>query len=154
MTITLTSAALPQGGAIPRRYTCDGENLSPPLAWTGIPDGARSLLVVLDDPDAPGGVFRHWAAYNIPPDWNGLEAGYGPETLEPGFAQAINDFEKPGYGGPCPPTGDAPHHYHFRVSALSDEIKGAGPGATCLEVQTLARPLVLAFAELVGVYGR
>ncbi len=154
MTMTLTSPAFAQGGEIPEAYTCDGENLSPPLAWSGVPAGTRSLLLVCDDPDAPGGVFHHWAAYDIPPDWTGLEAGYGPETLEPGFHQAINDFGKPGYGGPCPPPGHGPHHYHFRLSALSEPITGAAPGASCVEVMTLARPVILEFVELVGVYGR
>ena len=154
MTMTLTSTAFAQGGAIPVAHTCDGADLSPPLAWSGVPEGTRSLLLVCDDPDAPGGIFHHWAAFNIPPDWTGLAEGYGPESLEPGFRQAVNDFNKPGYGGPCPPKGDHPHHYHFRLSALSEEIVAAGPGATCLEVQTLARPVVLDFVELVGVYAR
>ena len=154
MTMTLTSSAFAPGGRIPADHTCDGADLSPPFAWSGVPAGTRSLLLVCDDVDAPGGIFRHWAAFDIPPAWTGLEAGYGPETLEPGFRQAINDFKKPGWGGPCPPEGDAPHHYHFRLSALFEPIVGAAPSATCLEVQTLARPLVIDFVELVGVYGR
>lgn len=154
MTMTLTSAAFAQGGAIPRPYTCEGANLSPPLAWSGVPAGTRSLLVVCDDPDAPDGIFHHWAAFNIPPHWGGLEEGYGPETLEPGFRQAINDFGRPGYAGPCPPPGDPPHHYHFRLSALDQELVAAGPSAGCVEVMQLARPHVLAFVELVGVFGR
>jgi hypothetical protein len=154
MTMTLTTTALPQGGEIPRTYTCDGADRSPPLAWSGVPVGTRSLLLVCADPDAPGGVFHHWAAFDIPPQWTGLDEGCGSETVEAGFRQAVNDFNKPGYGGPCPPKGDRPHHYHFRLSALSEEIVAAGPGATCLEVQQLAQPAVLAFVELVDVYGR
>jgi len=154
MAMKLTSTAFQQGGTIPRAHTCDGENLSPPFAWAGVPAGTASLLIVCDDVDAPRGIFRHWAAYNIPPDWTGLAAGYGPETLEPGFMQAINVFGRPGYGGPCPPPGDSPHAYHFRVSALSEEIVSAAPSASCLEIQTLARPMVLGFAELIGFYGR
>jgi Raf kinase inhibitor-like YbhB/YbcL family protein len=101
MPLTLKSPAIPAGGTIPRKYTCDGENISPPLEWSGVPANARSLLVVCDDADASGGVFQHWAAYNIPPDWTGLIEGYGPETLERGgFQQAINGFNKPGYAGP------------------------------------------------------
>jgi len=154
MALNLTSPAFDQGGTMPRRFTCDGENVSPPFAWSGVPEGVRSFLFVCDDPDAPGGVFHHWAAYNIPADWRGLAEGYGPESLEEGFLQAVNDFEKPGYGGPCPPRGDQPHAYHFRLSALDSEIVSAGPGATCVEVVALARPHVLQFVELVGYYGR
>lgn len=154
MTLTLESTAFDQGGTIPEKYTCDGSNLSPPLAWSGVPEGTRSFLLVCDDPDAPGDVFHHWAAYNIPPDWTALRKGFGAESLEEGFLQAVNDFGKPGYGGPCPPAGHGPHHYHFRLSALSEPSLPAAPGATCLEVIILARPNVLAFVELVGLYGR
>lgn len=154
MTLTLTSPAFPQGGTIPRKFTCDGENRSPALAWSGVPEGARSLLLVCDDPDAPGGVFHHWAAYNIPADWTGLKEGYGPETLENAFRQAINDFGKPGYAGPCPPKGHAPHAYHFRLSALGTRLDSPASSARCVEVIALAQPYVIAFVELVGYYGR
>jgi len=154
MTLTLTSPAFAQGEVIPKAHTCDGENRSPAFAWGGLPAGTLSLLLVCDDTDAPGDPFRHWAAYNIPADWSGLEAGYGPESLEPGFLQAVNDFGKPGYAGPCPPRGDRAHAYHFRLSALDDWITAAGSGARCLEIQRLARPMEIAVAELIGVYGR
>jgi hypothetical protein len=154
MAMKLSSPAFGEGETIPAEYTCDGGNRSPAFIWGGIPDNTISLLLVCDDPDAPGGIFRHWAAYNIPPDFPGLEAGYGPESLEPGFMQAVNDFGKPGYGGPCPPKGDKPHSYHFRLSALSDRIESAAPGATCEEIQRLARPMVIDFVELIGFYGR
>ncbi|WP_372892504.1 YbhB/YbcL family Raf kinase inhibitor-like protein [Rhodosalinus sp.] len=152
--LALTSPDFGSGETIPARFTCDGENLSPGVRWTGLPEGTRALLLVCDDPDAPGGTFRHWAAWGMDPAAGGLDAGYGPATLEPGFRQAINDFGKPGYSGPCPPEGDAPHAYHFRLSALSEPIAGAAPDASCEEVAALARPHVIAFAELVGVYGR
>jgi Raf kinase inhibitor-like YbhB/YbcL family protein len=154
MAMTLTSPAFEQGGTIPKRHTCDGENRSPVFAWSNVPNGAQSLLLVCDDPDAPGGVFHHWAAFNIPADRTGLEGGYGPETLEKGFRQAINDFGKPGYAGPCPRKGDAPHAYHFRLSALDTVLVSAAPSASCVEVITLARPHVIEFVELVGMYGR
>jgi Raf kinase inhibitor-like YbhB/YbcL family protein len=112
------------------------------------------LLLVCDDASAPGGIFQHWAAYNIPPDWTGLREGYGPETLEVGFCQAINDFGKPGYGGPCPPHGGPPHAYHFRLSALSDPINVAGSDATCDEIKRLAALYEIEFVELIGFYGR
>jgi hypothetical protein len=154
MPLTLASPAFRQGGDIPRKYTCDGENVSPPFAWSGVPEGTRSFLLVCDDPDAPSGVFRHWAAYDIPADWRGLKEGHGPESLADGFRQAINDFGKPGYAGPCPPRRDKPHHYHFRLSALSEETLPVAPSATCDEVAAVAEPYVLEYVELVGLYRR
>ncbi len=152
--LTLTSPDFNMGETIPERFTCDGQNISPAFRWTGIPEGTKELLLVCDDPDAPRGTFHHWAAYSIPPDWSFLRSGFGAETLEPGFRQAINDFGKPGYGGPCPPHGDAPHSYHFRLSALSDHITSGESGATCVEVIRLAQPYVIEFVELIGLYGR
>lgn len=152
--LTLTSPDFNPGETIPTRFTCDGQNVSPAFRWTGVPEGTKELLLVCDDPDAPDGVFHHWAAFNIAPDRDFLHAGFGAESLEPGFRQAVNDFGKPGYGGPCPPKGDKPHAYHFRLSALSDRIVSAAPDATCVEVIQLARPYVIEFTELVGFYGR
>jgi hypothetical protein len=154
MPLTLKSPAFPAGGKIPRKYTCDGENISPPFAWSGVPATARSLLLVCDDPDDSGGVIQHWAAYNIPPDWTGLKEGYGPETLEEGFQQAINDCNRPGYVGPCPPRGEKAHPYHFRLAALRTVLNDAGPGATCDEIKRLAAPYEIAFVELIGFCGR
>lgn len=154
MPLSLVSSAFKQGEQISQRYTCDGENVSPPFTWSDAPEGTGSFLLVCDDPDAPGGVFHHWAAYDIPSEWSGLKEGYGPETLEPGFRQAINDFRKPGYGGPCPPPGDRAHHYHIRLSALSEVTLPVASSASCVEVIRVARPYVLAFVELVGLYGR
>jgi Raf kinase inhibitor-like YbhB/YbcL family protein len=152
--LMLTSPDFNMGETIPERFTCDGQNVSPAFRWTGVPEGTKELLLVCDDPDAPGGTFHHWAAYSIPPDWSFLRSGFGSETLEPGFRQAINDFGKPGYGGPCPPHGDPPHSYHFRLSALSDHIISAESGATCVEVMRLAQPYVTEFVELIGLYAR
>jgi hypothetical protein len=153
MTITLTSAAFAQGGRIPRAHIWDGAHQPPLFAWSGVPAESRDkVLPLLDDP--AGGMAHHAAAVDIPPDWTGPGEGRGPASGEPRFRQAINDFDKPGCGGPCPPQGQAPQHCHFRSSALSDASVGAAPGATCVEVQSLAWPLVLAFVELVGVDGR
>ena len=152
--LMLTSPDFKPGETIPKRFTCDGQNVSPAFRWSGVPEGTRELLLVCDDPDAPRGVFHHWAAYGIRPDVTFLRSGFGPETREPGLRQAINDFGKPGYGGPCPPRGDKPHAYHFRLNALSEPITSATSNATCVEVMTLARPNVIEFAELVGFFGR
>lgn len=151
--LTLISSAFGPGSKIPRKYTCDGENVSPPLGWSGVPAGTKSLLLVCNDPDAPGGTFHHWAAYNIPPDLHGLEempAGAQDDR----FMQAINDFAKPGYGGPCPPRGHKPHSYHFRLTALKERLQGVAAKATCAEVMRRAKPLETNAVELVGYYGR
>jgi len=154
MPLTLTSPAFRQGVDIPKKYTCDGDNISPAFGCSGVPEGTRSFLLVCDDPDAPSGVFHHWAAYQIPAEWRILEEGHGAESLANAFRQAINNFGKPGYAGPCPPRGDKAHHYHFRLSALSEPLLPAASSATCAEVITLARPYVLEFVELVGLYRR
>ncbi len=153
MTLTLTSPDFHHAETIPREHTCDGADRSPAFGWSGVPEGTQSLLLVCDDPDAPRGTFHHWAAYNIPPDWEGLEPGYGAGSRPQSFQEAVNDFGKPGYGGPCPPRGDRPHRYRFRLSALNARID-ADAGATCAEIARLARPFEIAAAELLGHYGR
>ena len=154
MPLRLTSAAFIQGGDIPKQFTCDGDNVSPPFAWSGAPEITRSFLLICDDPDAPGRIFHHWAAFDIPPHWLGLRAGHGAESLGNGFRQAINDFGKPGYSGPCPPPDDKPHRYHFRLCALSESSLPLGPSATCVEVVALTAPYVLEFVEHIGSYQR
>jgi len=95
----LASPAIPPGGEIPAQYTCDGTDISPPLSWSGVPQGTQSLVLVVEDPDAPSGVFRHWAAFDIPPGSHGLDAGYAATRPAAGFRGARNDFGQPGYGG-------------------------------------------------------
>ncbi len=154
MPLTLASKAFQQGGTIPKKHTCDGDNISPPLAWSGVPEKTRSFLLVCDDPGAPAGIFHHWGAYDIPSDWRKLAEGHGPESLADGFKQAINDLEKPGYTGPCPPPGDKPHDRHFCLYALSEPSLPVAPSANCEEVIIVARPYVLDRVELVGLHGR
>ena len=148
----LSSTAFSDGGAIPRRFTCDGDDVSPPLSWTGIPAAALSLALLCDDPDAPAGTWHHWAIYDIPADRTGLAEGAG--DAQAGFKQAINDFRRPGYGGPCPPRRHGPHHYHFRLLALSVERLAVQGKATCPEVEREAQRHSLAAATLVGLYRR
>ena len=154
MPLRLTSGAFRQAGDIPQKYTCDGENVSPPLAWSGAPEETRSFLLICVDPDASSGIFHHWAGLDIPPHWRGLNEGHGAESLANGFRQAINDFGKPGYSGPCPPRGGKAHRYHFRLNALSEASLPVGPSVTCVDIIALASPYVLEFVELVGLYGR
>jgi Raf kinase inhibitor-like YbhB/YbcL family protein len=115
MSFVLTSAAFADDAWIPRRFTCDGENLSPPLAWTGAPEGTQSFALIVDDPDAPRGTFTHWMLFDIPPDTEGLDEGVQPGA---GGRALRNDFGEPRYGGPCPPRGHGPHRYRFTLHAL------------------------------------
>ncbi|HXE79776.1 MAG TPA: YbhB/YbcL family Raf kinase inhibitor-like protein [Vicinamibacterales bacterium] len=115
MPLTITSAAFAEGQMIPRRYTCEGDDVSPPLAWTGAPPGTQSFALIMDDPDAPRGTFTHWLVYDIPRETTTFEAG-----MPPGKAGRMlrNDFGKSAYGGPCPPRGHGVHHYRFTLYAL------------------------------------
>jgi len=147
----LSSSAFADGTQIPRQYTCDGENLSPPLQWSGAPKGTRSFVLLCDDPDAPSGTWHHWAAYDIPPTETELAAGAAQTTR---MKQTVNDFRKVGYGGPCPPRGHGVHHYHFRLLALSTDHVPAQPNASFGDIEREARKVMLAEAMLVGWYQR
>ncbi|HEY2105038.1 MAG TPA: YbhB/YbcL family Raf kinase inhibitor-like protein [Candidatus Binataceae bacterium] len=144
--------AFAPGASIPGKYTCSGENISPPLAISGVPQSAKALALIVDDPDAPSGTFTHWVVYNLPPRTNHLEAGVKPgPTMPGGGTQGRNDFGGAGYGGPCPPPGST-HHYRFRLFALNGEItpqSASGP-----EVEQAMRGHILASAEMVGTFGR
>jgi len=148
----LTSSAFADGAMIPRRFTCDGQDLSPPLAWTDVPNNVRSFALLCDDPDAPGGTWHHWAVYDNLPDRAMLPEGVAPS--DDGFKQATNDFSRVGYGGPCPPRGHGPHHYHFRLLALSVDHISTGKNPLCNEVEREARRHVITTATLVGIYER
>ena len=150
----LRSTGFIDGSRIPRRFTCDGEDLSPPLAWSGAPATTRSFVLLCDDPDAPGGTWHHWAAYDIPANQTELAEDAGRDRSSRSFKQAINDFEKPEYGGPCPPHGYGPHHYHFRLLALSVERLTLHDKPSCGEVEREARKHSVAEAALVGTYRR
>jgi len=150
----LRSTAFPDGAAIPRRFTCDGEDVSPPLNWTDAPAETRSYALICDDPDAPAGIWHHWAAYDIPPDRSSLPEDAGRRNANEGLKQARNDFGRSGYGGPCPPRNHGSHHYHFRLLALSTDRLTVTPDASCQDVEQEARRHVLAEAVLVGLYKR
>jgi Raf kinase inhibitor-like YbhB/YbcL family protein len=146
--LTLTSDAFQNGQAIPAEYTCDGANQSPALSWSEPPQGTRSFALIVDDPDAPKGTFRHWGAYDIPASTQSLAAGQRVGS------QAVNDFGKPGYGGPCPPKGHGPHRYRFKLLALNVETLSLAPDPKVAEVEGEAEKHVLAGAELTGTYER
>jgi Raf kinase inhibitor-like YbhB/YbcL family protein len=144
---SLRSDAFEDGQPIPVRHTCEGEDLSPSLAWTELPEGTRSLALVVDDPDAPGGTFTHWLAWGIDPAAGGLGEG------EAAPREGRNDFGERGYRGPCPPPGHGAHHYSFRLTALDADLDVAVDAAK----QELERALdghVVAVAQLVGTYER
>jgi Raf kinase inhibitor-like YbhB/YbcL family protein len=150
----LKSGAFSDGDAIPRRFTCEGEDLSPPLHWSGAPAGTHSFVLICDDPDAPAGTWHHWAAYDIPADRAALLEGVSRHGGKEGLKQGINDFGRPDYGGPCPPRGHGPHHYHFRLLALSTEHLPVRKGPSCRDVEQEARKHLMGEAILVGLYER
>jgi Raf kinase inhibitor-like YbhB/YbcL family protein len=143
----LESSAFEHAQEIPDRYTCDGEDLSPPLRWTDVPDEARSLALIVDDPDAPSGVFTHWVAWGLDPGADGLSEG------EAAPSEGRNDFGTAGYRGPCPPPGHGRHRYVFRLYALDREPELAS-GTGKPELEQAIEGHVLTMAELVGTYER
>lgn len=153
MTLELTSTAFQEGGTIPRRYTADGENLSPPLKWLDPPPGTQSLALVVEDPDAPRKTWSHWVVFNIPAESRELAEGVVPrESLPNGTLQGKNDFGKIGYGGPAPPPGN-PHRYFFRLHALDRRVD-LPASAERDELLEAIEGHVLAVGELMGTYGR
>ncbi len=150
----LTSSAFLEEERIPSRYTCDGENQSPPLAWSNAPKETKSLVLLCDDPDAPLGKWHHWAVFDISPNRKSFDAGIVPSHTVEEFKQAINDFRHPGYGGPCPPPMHGPHRYYFRLLALSTGELPVRRHPTCVEVETEARKHTIAEVSLCGIYGR
>lgn len=154
--LSVTSTAFKDGGAIPSQFTCDGADRSPALAWSGAPQNTAAYAIIVEDPDAPGGTFIHWVLYDIPATVRSLPEGIvkGDAIASLGTAkQGRTGFKgTPGYGGPCPPRGPA-HHYHFRLFAL-DKVLGLPAGASRDEVVSAMRGHELARGELVATYAR
>ena len=149
----LTSAAFHENQSIPPKYTCDDKNVSPPLKWTGSPAATKSLVLIADDPDAPGGTWVHWVLYDIPSATTELPEDLPKRQYLPGGAkQGLNDFKHLGYGGPCPPPGK-PHRYFFKLYAL-DTMLGLKPGANKLEVEGAMAKHILTEGHLMGTYKR
>jgi Raf kinase inhibitor-like YbhB/YbcL family protein len=151
MSFTLSTPAFPEGGSIPARFTCDGLNLSPQMNWSGAPTGAKSYVLIADDPDAPGGTFLHWVFFDIGVGTEGLPEG--PPASKLGMA-GVNDFGKAAYGGPCPPRGRGAHRYFFKLSALDAPSLGLTAGATLMQVTRRMSGHVLGTATLMGRYER
>jgi len=152
-TLEVTSADFGHGEPIPQRCTCDGENRSPSLIWTGVPVETRSFALVCDDPDAPRGTWQHWLLYNLPAEACELDGGVPPKPeLPSGARQGINDSGDVGYGGPCPPPGK-PHRYFFRLHAL-DSTLNLPPGVNRADLDRAIAGHVLAVGTLMGTYER
>lgn len=153
--LTVTSSAFAAGAPIPVGYTCKSPNVeTPPLSWQGVPKDAATLVLIVKDPDAPHGPFIHWVVYNLPASLGRLDANVpASEKLADGGLQGVNSLGRIGYKGPCPPPGDAPHHYHFDLTAL-DTTLNLKPGATAEQVEEAMRGHVKATGELVGTFAR
>lgn len=148
----LTSTAFSEGGTIPQKYTCYGQDVSPPLMWSGVPSGTKSFVLIVTDLDAPGGNFTHWVVYDIPSTQTMLNENF-PKTAQTGsIKQAYNDFGTLGYGGPCPPLGDPPHRYVFKLYALNVDTLNLQGGATLGQVENAMRGKVISQASLMGKY--
>ncbi len=152
MDISISSMAFKEGEMIPKKYTCDGENVSPSLEWTGIPRGTKSLSLICDDPDAPRGTWVHWVLFNIPADASGLSENVPPRsTLKNGARHGMNDSRKLGYDGPYPPGGT--HRYFFKVYALGVELS-LESGATKAQLLKAMEGHILGEGQLMGKYKR
>ncbi len=154
VSLTLTSTAFTAGGSIPARQTCEGQDASPPLQWSGVPDGARSLVLIVDDPDAPDPAapqrtWVHWVLYNLPASAKGLEEAVAASQLPPGTREGLNDWKRTGYGGPCPPIGR--HRYFHKLYALDTELPDLGKPDKAKLLDAMKGHIV-AQAELVGTY--
>jgi hypothetical protein len=154
MLLSLKSAAFANGDPIPQRYTCDGADVSPPLEWSGVPPNAKSLALIVEDPDAPDPeapktTWIHWILYNISPSLHGLPEDLTHHGMPPGILEGLNDWKRPGYGGPCPPVGN--HRYFHRLYALSELLPDLHRPRKSVLVQAM-HGKVLAEAALVGRY--
>ena len=149
--LQISSVAFAQNGMIPAKYTCDGVNISPPLAWNGAPKAAKAFALIVNDPDAPSGDFTHWVLYDVPASANNLPESVPNEDRAQGGVQGMNDFGKVGYGGPCPPSGT--HRYQFTLYAL-DAPLGLAPRASRTQVEAAMHGHVLAQTQLTGKYRR
>jgi Raf kinase inhibitor-like YbhB/YbcL family protein len=142
----ITSSAFQQGANIPSKFSCDGANTSPPFQISDVPSEAKSLILIVDDPDAPSGLFTHWAVWNISPQTSTIAEGGTPKGV-----QGANDFGRSGYGGPCPPSGT--HRYYFKIFALDRELD-LPFGAKRSQLEAAMKGHVIAQGELMGRYSR
>ena len=155
MAFTLKCPDFREGDVIPKTHTCEGDDISPELAWENPPEGTESFVLVVEDPDAPGKTFTHWVVYDMPATYKHMEQGFGnDEPHEGDMKQGKNDFGFSAYGGPCPPTGHGRHRYYFKVMALDVPSLGLPHGAGLPEVLDAAQDHVLGEAQTMGVFER
>lgn len=147
MGLKISSSAFEHNKSIPEKYTCDGSNVNPALAFENVPAGARSLALIMDDPDAPAGMFVHWVVWNMDPKTTGIKEN----TVPAGAAQGINDFRKHNYGGPCPPSGT--HRYFFKLYALDTALSISGDSSKT-DLEKAMKGHILAESEMIGLYKR
>ncbi len=155
MAFSVTSTAFKEGASIPVKHTCDGADVSPPLAWSGAPAGTGAFALIADDPDAPAGTWVHWVLYDLPGTASQLPENVAKTELPPelgGATQGKNDFRRTGYGGPCPPPGPA-HRYFFKLYALDTPLR-LKPGAAKQDLEAAMKGHILATAQLMGTYAR
>ena len=156
MALKITSPAFALNGEIPKKYTCDGDDVSPALAWAGVPEGTKSLALIVDDPDAPDPAapqmtWVHWVLYNIPPDATALSEAVAPTALPAGTRAGLNDWNRTGYGGPCPPIGR--HRYFLKLYALNTVLPDLGKPSKA-KLEKAMEGHILEQAELIGTYER
>lgn len=156
MTLQLSSPSFPADGPLPKRFTCEGKDVSPALSWSGVPAGTKSLVLIVDDPDAPDPAaprmtWVHWVLYNLPPTASGLPEAVAASALPAGTREGRNDWKRTGYNGPCPPIGR--HRYFHKLYALDVELPDLGR-ATKADVEKAMHGHILAHAELVGTYAK
>lgn len=156
VSLTLTSPAFAESASIPSRHTCDGQDVSPPLQWSGVPSNARSLVLIVDDPDAPDPAapkrtWVHWVLYDIPANATGLPEGVASAQLPAGTREGLNDWERTGYGGPCPPIGR--HRYFHKLYALDTVLSDLGKPDKARLLEAM-KGHVVAQVELIGTYQR
>jgi Raf kinase inhibitor-like YbhB/YbcL family protein len=154
MALTLTSSVFTHNGAIPRRYTCQGGDVSAPLAWSGVPAGTKGLVLIVDDPDAPDPkaprmTWVHWVLYNVPPAASGLKEAIQSSELPPGTLEGLNDWKRTGYGGPCPPIGR--HRYFHKLYALDSLLPDMDKPVKA-DLEQAMKGHVLEKTELIGTY--
>jgi Raf kinase inhibitor-like YbhB/YbcL family protein len=154
MALSISSTAFLEEDSIPSKYTCEGQDISPPLAWGEPPEGTQSFALIVDDPDAPGGMFTHWVIFNVPSDYRELpEAVPTQDRLSSGALQGKNDFGRIGYGGPCPPPGH-PHRYRFTLYALDQSLDLKAGISKKRQVLNAMQGRILAQGQLTGIYER
>ena len=151
--IKVKSPKFKYGDFIPQKYTCDGQDVSPPLNWNNYPENTKSFVLIVDDPDAPIGIFTHWVVYDIPANINHLEENFPKKAVVNGIKQGINDFGNIWYGGPCPPPGK-PHRYFFKIYALDIPTLNLPAGATKEQVEQKMLNHIIAQGKLIGLYKR